>query len=182
EAERMAERLGDDRRRGQLCISRATMHNHRGQLNEAVEVGARAMEIAGTLGDTGLRIGTSAVLAQTHWSRGEFGLAVDLANAGLSLVPAESSHELFWYSSPASVTLTAWLVMSLAERGQFDEAAAPAAAAIQIAEGMHHPHSIVWAHRAAGQFQIARGDWATARLRYERAIEVAREGQMGLDL
>jgi len=140
------------------------------------------MEIAGTLGDTELRIGTSIVLAQTHWFRGECGLAVDVTKAGLNLVPAESNHEHFAGPLPASIALRAWLVISLAELGQFDEAAAPAAAAIQIAEAMHHPLGILWAHRAAGNFQIVRGDWATARLRFERAIEVAREGQMGLDL
>src|SRR5262249_39669714 len=145
--ERLAERLGDDRRRGHLCIARVSMHNLRGQLNEAVEVGARAMEIAGTLGDIGLRIGTSTALAQTHWFGGEFGLAVNLANAGLSLVPAESTHERFGGQLPDSIRLRHWLVNGLAELGQFDEAAAPAAAAIQIAEGMHHPHAILWAHR-----------------------------------
>src|SRR5262249_26226368 len=55
------------------CTTRLNMPNLRGQLDEAVELGARAMEIAGTLGDTGLRIRTSAVLAQTHLFRGEFG-------------------------------------------------------------------------------------------------------------
>jgi tetratricopeptide (TPR) repeat protein len=83
---------------------------------------------------------------------------------------------------PASIAFRRWLVQTLAELGQFDEAAAPAAAAIQIAEGTHQPLATVWAHGAAGYFQMVRGDWATARLRYERAIEVASEGQLGLDL
>jgi tetratricopeptide (TPR) repeat protein len=180
EAERLAERLGDDRRRGQLCRIRVNLHNLRGELDDAVEVGTRALEIARTLGDRELRTWTTSTLAQTYFFRGEYLRAIELAKTNLSLVPPASSPGRS--GVPLSVRDRAWLVTCLAQLGQFAEATAPAQAAIQIAEATHRPLAIVWAHRAAGNVQVAKGSWATARLLFEHAIEVAREGQLGLDL
>ena len=59
EAEALAERLNDDRRRGQVCAFMTTAHNNLGELDEALVTGARAIEIAGRLGDLRLRLVTT---------------------------------------------------------------------------------------------------------------------------
>ena len=56
----------------------------------------------------------------------------------------------------------AWLVMSLAELGRFDEAAEYEAAAIQLAEETKHAHTLGWAHFAASMLHLLKGDWAKA--------------------
>jgi hypothetical protein len=56
EAEALAERLNDDRRRGRVCAFMTTAHNNLGELDEALITGARALEIAGRLGDLRLRL------------------------------------------------------------------------------------------------------------------------------
>jgi class 3 adenylate cyclase/tetratricopeptide (TPR) repeat protein len=180
EAVRLAERLGDDRRRGQACVFMLNLHNLCGELDHAVEVGTRALEIARTRGDLPLRILTTYYLEQTYNFRGEFQRAIELAKDNLSVLPAESIYERLGSSAPASVHDRGWLVSSLAQLGQFAAAMGPAEAAIQIAERTHHAYTIGWAHLHAGTLQTVKGNWASARLLFERAIEVFREGQQGI--
>ena len=56
EAEALAERLNDDRRRGRVCAFMTNAHSLLGELDEALVTGTRALEIAGRLGDLRLRI------------------------------------------------------------------------------------------------------------------------------
>ena len=56
EAEALAERLKDDRRRGQVCAFMTTVLSTLDELDEALVTGTRALEIAQRLGDLRLRI------------------------------------------------------------------------------------------------------------------------------
>jgi hypothetical protein len=56
EAEALAERLGDDRRRGQVYALMTTVLSSLDELDEALVAGTRALEIAGRLGDSELGI------------------------------------------------------------------------------------------------------------------------------
>ena len=62
EAEALAERLNDDRRRGRVCAFMTNIHSMLGDLDEALVTGTRALEIAGRLGDLRLRILTTTYL------------------------------------------------------------------------------------------------------------------------
>ena len=70
EAERLAERLNDDRRRGGSARSMTNIHSLLGELDEALVTGTRALEIAGRLGDLRLRILTTTYLEQAHYLPG----------------------------------------------------------------------------------------------------------------
>ena len=63
EAETLAERLNDDRRRARICAFMTTAHSLLGELDEALESGTRGRAIALVLGDLELRI-----LATSWWS------------------------------------------------------------------------------------------------------------------
>jgi predicted ATPase len=69
EAEALAERLNDDRRRGRVWAFMTNIHSLLGELDEALVAGTRAMEIGGRLGDTRLRILATTFLAQVHYGR-----------------------------------------------------------------------------------------------------------------
>ena len=56
EAEALAERLNDDRRRGRVYAFMTMSQSMLGELDEALVTGSRALEIAGRLGDLRLRI------------------------------------------------------------------------------------------------------------------------------
>ena len=79
EAEALAERLRDDRRRGQVYAFILTSLSLIGELDEALASGARALAIAGTMGDLRLRILTTTYLAQVQFFRGEYERVIELA-------------------------------------------------------------------------------------------------------
>ena len=79
EAETLAERLNDDRRRGRVCAFMTITHSQLGELDEALASGTRALEIAGRLGDLRLRILATSYPGQAHYHRGEYERVVELA-------------------------------------------------------------------------------------------------------
>jgi tetratricopeptide (TPR) repeat protein len=178
EAEALADRLNDDRRRGQVCALATNDHSRLGELDEALVTGARALKIAGRLGDVRLRILTTSFLAQTHYYRGEYDRAVELATDNLAALPADWVYEYFGNSAPASVYDRGCLVRSLAELGRFAEAAKHEVEAIQIAESTQHPLTIAGARWASSTLHLLKGDWAKARSLFEQEIAVVRAGNV----
>jgi ATP/maltotriose-dependent transcriptional regulator MalT len=104
EAETLAERMNDNRRRGRVCALMANVHSQLGELDEALVTGTRALEIAGQLGDLRLRILATSYLEQAHHFRGEYARVVELATDSLAALPADWVHEYFDNAAPASIS------------------------------------------------------------------------------
>ena len=134
EAEMLAERLNDDRRRGRVCAVLTNAHSHLGELDEAVATGTRALEIAGRLGDLRLRLLTTTYLEQAHFFRGEYERVVELATNNLAALPVDWVYESFGAPIPISIYDRYWLIQSLAWLGRFAEAARYEAEALRLAE------------------------------------------------
>jgi tetratricopeptide (TPR) repeat protein len=178
EAAALAERLNDDRRRGQVCVFMMNIHSLFGELDEAPATGARAMEIAGRLGDLRLRILTTTLFDQAHYWRGEYERVVELATDNLAALPADWVYDNLGLAAPASVFDRMWLVVSLAELGRFAEAAQYEAEVIRLAEPTHRPYTVGLAYYAAGTLCLLRGDWAKARSVIEHWVAVLRTGNV----
>jgi DNA-binding NtrC family response regulator/tetratricopeptide (TPR) repeat protein len=181
EAETLAERLNDEGRRGRVYAFMTVTHTLIGELDAALVAGARALEIAGRLGDLRLRILTTAYLEQAHFFRGDHVRVVELAIDGLAALPADWVSEYFGCSMPISIFDRYFLVMSFAELGRFAEAAPYAAEAIRLAEPTHH-ESVGLAQFAPSWLHLLRGDWAAARSLLERTIATYRTGNVVLNL
>ncbi|MDO8476257.1 MAG: tetratricopeptide repeat protein [Candidatus Rokubacteria bacterium] len=178
EAETLAERLNDDRRRSRVCAFVTNVHLQLGELDEALVTGTRALEIAGRLGDLRLRILATSFLEQAHYFRSEYERVVELATDNLAALPADWVYEYFGLAAPISVYDRCWLVMSLAQLGRFAEAAEHETEAIRLAEPTQHAFTVGLAHRAAGTLQLLKGDWGKARSLLERWIAVLRTGNV----
>jgi tetratricopeptide (TPR) repeat protein len=174
EAESLAERLKDDRRRGQVCAFMTTVLSTFDDLDEALATGTRALEIAQRLGDLRLRIVTTSYLVQAHYYRGDYNRVVGLASENLAALPADWAHEYFGMAVPASVFSRAWLIMSLAELGRFAEAAEHEAVAIRLADSTQHAHTTGWAYFAASVGHLLKGDWRKAHSLIEHWINMPR--------
>jgi class 3 adenylate cyclase/tetratricopeptide (TPR) repeat protein len=181
-AEAVAERLGDDRRRGQVCAMMTTVHSTLGELDEALATGTRALQIAGRLGDLRLRIVATSHLEQAWCYRGEYEHVVGLAIDNLAALPTDWVHEYFGMAAPPSVAARAWLVISLAELGRFAEAAKYEAEAIRIAESTQHAYTVGWANFGASMLHLVKGDWATALSRVKHWIAMLRTGNVAIHL
>jgi tetratricopeptide (TPR) repeat protein len=175
-----AERLNDDRRRGQVYGFMTHVQAHLGELDEALVTGTRALEIAGRLGDLRLRILTTSNLEQTHYYRGEYERVVELATDNLAALPADRVDEYFSGTVRTSVYDRVWLVRSLAERGRFAEAVKSSAEAIRLAEPTPHPHTMGFAYYAASALHLLKGDWAKARSLVEHEIALVRPANVVL--
>jgi tetratricopeptide (TPR) repeat protein len=181
EAETLAEKLNDDRRRGRACAFMTNTHLLLGELDEALASGTRALAIGQGLADLELRILTTTYLEYVHYLRGEYERVVELATNNLGVLPADWVYESFGSAAPASVYDRCFLVMSLAQRGRFAEAAQYEAEAIRLAEPTHRPFTIGLAHFAAATLYLE-GDWAKARPQMEYWIAGMRAGNVILQL
>jgi tetratricopeptide (TPR) repeat protein len=181
EAEILAERLNDDRRRGRVCALVTNTHSLLGELDEALAAGTRAWEIAERLGDLRLRIPATTYLEQVHYLRGDHERVVALATDNLAVLPAEWVSEKFGITAPPSVYDRGWLIRSLAELGRFAEAAEHETEAIRLAAApSQSAFTVGWAHFAAGTVHLLRGDWAQARPLFEHATVVLRAGNVAV--
>ena len=182
EAEIIATQLKDDRRRGQVCAFMTTVQSTLDDLDEALDSGSRALEIAERLHDVPLRIVATSYLEQAHCYRGDYERVVALATNNLDALPADAINDHFGMAVPASIFDRAWLVMSLAELGRFTEAAKYEAEAIRIAEPTQHAFSIGWAHFAATMPHLLQGDWAKALALVEHWLAMLRTGNVAVHL
>jgi class 3 adenylate cyclase/tetratricopeptide (TPR) repeat protein len=182
EAETIAERLNDDRRRGRVCALVTNIHSLLGDPDEGLVTGTRALEIAGRLGDLRLRILSTSYLEQVHYYRGDYERVVELATDNITALPADWIYEYFGMGTPPSVWDRSWPAMSLAQLGRFAEAAEHEAEAIRLAEPTQHAATVSLAYFAAGTIHLLKGDWAKARLVIERWIAVVRTGNVALQL
>jgi tetratricopeptide (TPR) repeat protein len=178
EAEALAERLRDDRRRGQVYAFILTSLSLIGELDEALASGARALAIAGTMGDLRLRILTTTYLAQVQFFRGEYERVIELATDNLSALPADWSNDFFGSTGLVSVRDRFWLITSLAQLGRFADADGYEAEVIRLAERTHHPSTIGLAYNGATRLHLLKGDWAKACSLSEHAIAVLRTGNV----
>jgi predicted ATPase/DNA-binding SARP family transcriptional activator len=182
EAEQLAGQLDDDARRGRVYALLTNIRAMRGELDEALEAGTRALTLARRLGDAKLRILATTYLEVTHYYRGEYERVVELATDNLEALPTDQVHEYLGMPAPPSVYDRGNLVISLAELGRFAEAAPHEAEAIRLAELTQHAYTIGFAHRTAAMLHLLRSDWIQARSRLERAIDTLRSGNVPLPL
>jgi class 3 adenylate cyclase/tetratricopeptide (TPR) repeat protein len=174
EAETLAERLNDDRRRGQVCAFITSPLTQLGELDQALVSSGRALEIAGRVGDLRLRILTTTLLEQVHYYRGEYERVVELAVDNLAALPADWVDEYLGMIAPTSVFDRNWLVRSLAQLGRFAEAAEYGAQALRLAEPTGHALTVGLADYATGTLHLLKGDWVKARSLIEHGIAVVR--------
>jgi DNA-binding SARP family transcriptional activator/class 3 adenylate cyclase len=179
EAEILAGRLNDDHRRARVGAFLANTLGTLGYPDEALMTGNSALEVAGRLGDLGLRILTTTFLVQAHFLRGEYERVVELATDNLAALLPGWVYERFGSNQSAAVSDRIFLVMSLAELGRFTEAAAYEAEAIRLAEATHHVYNIGLPYLAASRRCLLMGDWAQAHSLIEHWITVLRTGHVG---
>ncbi len=182
DAEAVAVRLEDDRRRGLVCAFMVTVLATLDELDEALATGARALEIAERVGDMKIRVVATSCIEQAYCYRGEYGRVVELAREALATLPANWTTEYLGMTVPSSVFDRACLIMSLAELGRFAEAAVHETEAIRIAESTEHAFTIGWAHFAASMPHLLKGDWVKALSRVEHWITMIRTGNAGIHL
>jgi tetratricopeptide (TPR) repeat protein len=178
EAERLAEALGDRRRLGLISSLLANYFTVMFDLDRAVEYGERAVAIGLELHDTTVMTLANNFLGVVRYGMGEFPAAIDLVRRNIALLQGDLVRERFGLPLLPSVYARTVLAWSLAEMGNFSEAAEAGREGIRIAETVDHPYALVFACLGLGTVHLRRGDFKEAIIHLERAVRTCRTGDV----
>jgi class 3 adenylate cyclase/tetratricopeptide (TPR) repeat protein len=178
EAERLAEALGDRRRLGLISSLLANYFTVMFDLERAVEYGERAVAIGSELHDTTVMTLANNFLGVVRYGMGEFPAAIDLVRRNIALLQGDLVRERFGLPLLPSVYSRTVLAWSLAEMGNFSEAAEAGREGIRIAETVDHPYTLVFACLGLGTVHLRRGDFKEAIIHLERAVRTCRTGDV----
>jgi class 3 adenylate cyclase/tetratricopeptide (TPR) repeat protein len=178
QAQVLAERLGDDRRLGQVSAYMSQFFAWMGDHERALESGLRTRRIAADLGDLGLEVGANFRLGQAYYARGDYREGVDVLTQNAGLLVGERERERFGLTALPSVLSRAWLAWCLAELGDFGEGDVHATEALKIAEAVDLPIDVVIACFANGILGLRKGDVEPAISVLERALGLCERGHV----
>jgi class 3 adenylate cyclase/tetratricopeptide (TPR) repeat protein len=178
EAETLATTLGDQRRLGRVATFMANCLWHLADHEGAVEAGRRALAIAAGLADGPLRAEASYRLGQAYHPLGEYGQAIEFLRASLEDLPGELKYKRLAGSGLLSVFALTWLAWCLAEVGEFEDGIARGKEAVEIAQAVDHPYTIVHADFGVGFVHLRRGDLTEARAVLEHGVALCRAANL----
>ena len=174
EAEGLAQALGDQHRLGWVAAYMANQFWVTGDPQRAVEVGQRALALAGTLGDAALQVVTHLSLGRAYYALGDYPQAIDLLRQNLMSLEGALLRERFGLPGPPSVMSRDMLARCLAQLGAFTEGLAHGEEGLRIAEAVNHPNSLIVACYGIGHVYLYKGAWPQALSWLERGLEVCR--------
>jgi tetratricopeptide (TPR) repeat protein len=171
EAARLAEALHDPHRLGLVYTQLTHYFWSMRNLDRALADGQRALALSALLGDVILYASANFVLAEVHYSLGNYGQAIAAFEQNVERLTGDLLHQRI---GPAvlSVVSRRWLTQALAETGAFAEGIARGEEAIRIAEAANHPHSLVNACWSLGYLYMRKGDVQKAIPLFERGLEL----------
>lgn len=179
EAERLATALHDRGRLGRIAAFMSVLHWIAGDAVAARRFGQRARDEGAALEDRPLRVLANFYAGLAHHLLAEYREAEE---AYLENVRTLTGAEADPLGAPGStlVRSAAWLVLPLAERGEFDAAAGHGRAALDRAEAAQDLYGIVSAAYALAYLSCLRGEATRAVPMLERALAICRERDVGV--
>jgi len=174
EGKMFAERIDDQPRLGWIS---AFMSGHfwiSGELDRAVEAGHGALAVARAHADVPLEVVSNVRLGLAYLDLGDYRRARERFQSNIESLQGELIRERFGEVSLPSVSSRLFLVDLLAELGEFAEGIARGEEALQIAETVDHPFSLIGALRSLGRLYLRKGDLEEAISALERGRELCR--------
>jgi class 3 adenylate cyclase/tetratricopeptide (TPR) repeat protein len=177
-AEALAERLGDDQRRGQiagyLCISFVSM----GEPDHAIAAGQRALVLATTSGAFDVQVIAQTHLGIAYYHAGNFRQALDTSRQVMGLLTGELRSISFGLVVLPAVTSRLYVTWSLAEMGSFAEGVSVGEEAMRLAEEAEQPFGIGSALMAVGLLSRRQGALHTAIPILERGLKLCQSANI----
>ena len=178
EAEVLAERLGDDQRRGRvagyLCIYFSNMGEH----DRAITAGQRALALATTSGAFDDQIVAQTALGIAYNDVGTFRQALDFFQRVRALLTGEQRYAHFGQVAPPAVTSRGRAATCLAELGDFAEGRGLGEKAVRLAEVIAQPYTLATALMFVGVLYRRQGDVSKAILVLERGLALSQSANI----
>jgi class 3 adenylate cyclase/tetratricopeptide (TPR) repeat protein len=169
-AEALAERLGDDQRRGQITGLLSFSFQVMGEYDHAIAAGQQALALATTSGTLDVLVPAHTGLANTYLHVGNFRAALDVARRAVALLTGNLRYAHFGRLALPGVTSRCFVAASLAELGEMTEGRSVGEEAVRLAEEVEHPYSIAVALCHVGVLYHRQGDIHTAISVLERGL------------
>ncbi len=174
EAEPLAERIDDQRRLGWISAYMATYFAMSGDPDRAAESGQRALAIAKVLGEFPLEIAANFRLGLAYLTC-DYRRASEFFRTNVESLQGELIRERFGEAGPASVLSRMWLVVLLAEQGEFAEGITRGEEGVQIAETVDQPWSLIGTYYSVGCLYLRKGDLDQATPMLERCLGLSQD-------
>jgi class 3 adenylate cyclase/tetratricopeptide (TPR) repeat protein len=169
-AETLARNLNDQRRLGRTFAYLAEYFRMTGEPAHAIDSAERALALA--RGDFALQVMATFFLGTAYYALGEYRWAADHFRRNVVSLTGELLQERFGMTGLPAVMSQTWLVLCLADLGEFDEGIARGDEAIQLAEAAEHPFSLLQAYVALGTLFLRQGDLPRAIPVLERGLSL----------
>ena len=174
QAQRLALTLGDQPRQARVFSYLCAYFSVLRDPDQAVPFGRRAVALAGEVGDLNLQVPASFFLGEALYSLGDYREGAAVLKANAELLQGDRRYERFGMTGLPASSSYGLAGCCLAELGDFTEAAAASHEAVQIAEAVNHPFSLVNACTSDGLVQLMRGDLDRAARSLDRSAELCR--------
>jgi predicted ATPase len=178
EAESLAEALDDPRRLGQVCLFLSLGCTNRGAYDQAITAGERSLALATASGEVVLHALANLYLGIAYCRQGDYRRAIDCLRQTVAFFEGARQSERVGLPFLPAVTSRAWLATCHAELGTFVEAGILSAEALQMAEAVAHPGSLMWASWWGGLLSLRQGDVPRAIALLERAVGIIQEADI----
>jgi len=177
EAASLAERLGDEARTGRIAQALSVDLWMLGRSDEAEIPNARARAIAESTGDVPLGHQALMQRARLDHDRGEYRRAAVGLRETLSALEATSERfaVLSHNAIPLVLTEASYLGWTLAELGDFEEAARWTEASLRATVVLDNPFGSMMAYMGVGMVRVRQGDAAAAIPPLEQGLRISYE-------
>jgi DNA-binding winged helix-turn-helix (wHTH) protein/class 3 adenylate cyclase/tetratricopeptide (TPR) repeat protein len=170
EAQQIAEVLDDPYRLGWTASYLSTHYFMAGDLEGALSYGLRARALADVCEDERLQVDVRLHLGQAYHARGDYAAAIGTLAPNLDFV-----HRVLRHHAPEDAPIPgshalSWMVLCLAETGDFEQGERCIEDAFKILAMGESPYEQVVAYGSAGWLKLRRGDVATALPLLEQAM------------
>ncbi|MBI2466849.1 MAG: hypothetical protein HYV62_03375 [Candidatus Rokubacteria bacterium] len=144
-----------------------------GEHERAVRTGQRDLAIAADFRNFGLAVVSNFRLGQAYHALGDYAQAMECLRRNVQSLDGDLLRERCGMAGLPSVFSRSWLAWCLAEQGEFAEGLVRAEEAVQIAQAVDHPYSLVVACFGLGALHLVRGDLEQAIPVLERGLVLA---------
>jgi class 3 adenylate cyclase/tetratricopeptide (TPR) repeat protein len=175
DAEGLATELGDQRRLGWIAAYLSEHTRQMGHAADAPTFAERALAIGDGLADLPLRVAASYYLGTAYFVAGDYRRTDELFARILQLLEGDRVRERCGLAGFPAVMSRVFWTFALAERGEFDKGMLQAQEAVQLAEALDHPYSLICALRGLSRLHGARGDFNHAIRPGERSLALSRD-------
>ena len=182
DAEVLAKELNDARRLGRIAASMTNLYWEMGDQDRAIRSGRRALDIAAAVEDGALRDMALRYLGCSYYAIGDYKGAIDVFKQviGPRDGAAAASDSAPRPAVDRTTVTRVFLMLCLAEVGEFAEAIMCGEELLQIAQAIDNPFNLCAAQSALGRVHLHRGDFGKAAPLLENAFEICKTANIPL--